>query len=105
MLTQTTVIDRISIAPSGVVEIELGLAIESDGVEIARAKHGTAFEPGDDAAQRLAQVNAHLATMGREALPAKDVSRIAAVASAVHTKEVVDEFRARLTALEVARAR
>lgn len=98
MLTQKTVIDRISIAPSGAVEIELGLVIENDGVEIARAKHGTAFEPGDDAAQRLAQVNAHLATMGRDALPAKDVSRIANVAAAVHTPEVIAAHKARIEA-------
>lgn len=95
MLTQKTVIDRISIAPTGNVELELGLVIESDGVEIARAKHGTAFGPGMDATAHLAGVNTNLSAMGRAALPAKDVSRIANVAAAVHTPEIVAAFRAR----------
>lgn len=101
MLTQKTVIDRISIGPTGAVELELGLVIESDGVEIARAKHGTAFDPGTDAAAHLAQVNAHIKSMGREELPAKDVARIANVAAAVHTKEVVDGFKARAEAARI----
>lgn len=95
MLTQKTAIDRISIGPSGSVELELGLVIENDGVEIARAKHGTAFDPGMDAAAHLAQINAHIKSMGRAELSARDVSRIANVAAAVHTPEIVTAFRAR----------
>lgn len=105
MLTQKTVIDRIVVSPTGEVEIELGLVVENDGVEIARAKHGTAFDPGADAEAHLAAVNANLVAIGREALPSKDVSRIANVAAAVHTQEIIDAHKARVASLEAARSR
>ena len=95
MLEKRTIVDRIEILRDGTMQVQVGLLLVEDGIELAAEWHRTVVEPGADFDAQLAAVNAHLATMNRAALMDADVAYLKTIAAAVHTPDKVVAFAAR----------
>jgi len=63
MLEKVTVVDRIEVVESGVVQVRTKTAILEDGVEINGKFHRHVVAPGDDYSAEDAQVKAICAAM------------------------------------------
>jgi len=80
MITKRTAIDLIQVLEDGIMQIREATIIEEDGVELARTFHRHCKVPGEDCAE--------------------EDSKVIAIASAVHTVDVVEAYEAKLNAIE-----
>ena len=78
MYSEEKIVDRIEILEKGQIQVRLAAKVYKDGVEIAKTYERYVVAPGEDVSSRDAKVQA--------------------VASAVHTKEVVGNYRAMIDA-------
>jgi hypothetical protein len=76
MLTEETIVDKIEVIENGCVQVRAANVIKRDGVEINRSFHRHVLAPGDD-------------LTGQDA-------RVAAIANATWTNEVVAAYQASL---------
>jgi hypothetical protein len=83
MLEKVTSVDLIEVVENGCVQVRTKTAIKEDGVEISSKFHRHVVVPGAD-------------------VSAEDV-KVQAIASAVHTPEVVAAYEAVIAAQEAAR--
>lgn len=74
MLTESSVIDSIDVLETGVIQVRRADRVCRDGVEIAKSYHRHCLAPGEDLS-------------GQDA-------RVAAVAKAVWTPEVIEAYQA-----------
>jgi len=81
-LTKTIVVDRIEVLQRGQVQVRVATVVDEDGTELSRTFHRHVLAPGDD-------------TSG-------EADRVAAVAAATWTPEVVADWQAFLAAQEAA---
>lgn len=81
MIEKKTVLDQIELTRANTVQVRLALLMVEDGVEIECRYHRTVLPVGVDVDQQIAAVNAHLATMNREPVPADAVVKIKQVAA------------------------
>jgi hypothetical protein len=86
-----TIVDQIKETPSGVLEIRMQ-KINDDGTI---GYHRTTVAPGASVDSQMNAVNAHLQSMGMATVGNGDISKVKAIASRVHTKEVIEEFKRR----------
>lgn len=75
-LEKIAIVDHIEVVENGSVQVRTKTAIMEDGVEISTKFHRHVIAPGDDFANENA--------------------RVRAIASAMHTPEVIAAYRARL---------
>ena len=73
-LTKTVVVDKIEVLEMGQVQVRTATIVAEDGVDLSRSFHRHVLEPGDD-------------TTGQD-------DRVAAVAAATWTAEVVADWDA-----------
>ena len=73
-LSKSVVVDRVEILEAGQIQVRTATVISEDGNELSRAFHRQVLEPGDD-------------TTGQ-------ADRVAAVAAAVWTADVVTDWQA-----------
>ena len=73
MLEKLTVVDRIEVVESGVVQIRTKIAIKEDGVEISSKFHRHLVAPGDDYSS--------------------ETDRVKAICAATHTPEVIEAYQ------------
>lgn len=92
MLTQTSEIEMIEVARSGVLQVRIKIKVCNDGVPISFRNHRTVIEPGVDPREQIAMVNVHLVQMGSEIVTDAKCERLYAVAAAVHTPETIAEY-------------
>jgi hypothetical protein len=76
MLTEETIVDKIEVIENGCVQVRAANVIKRDGIEINRSFHRHVLAPGDD-------------LTGQDA-------RVAAIANATWTNEVVAAYQASL---------
>lgn len=81
-LSKSIVVDRIEVLERGQVQVRTATVVAEDGVELSRSFHRHVLEPGDD-------------TTG-------EADRVAAVAAATWTADVVADWQAFLVAREAA---
>jgi hypothetical protein len=74
-LTKEVVVDRMEILEDGQIQIRTATRIIEDGVMISQTNHRQVIAPGDDVS--------------------KHDERVKAVCKAVHTKDVVDAYKAK----------
>ena len=79
-LTKTVVVDRIEVLERGQIQVRRATCIAEDGTELSRNFHRHVLQPGDD-------------TTGED-------DRVAAVAAATWTTDVVDAWDAFVAAQE-----
>jgi len=79
-LSKTVLVDKIEVLQMGQVQCRTATVIVEDGVELSRSFHRHVLEPGDD-------------TTGQD-------DRVAAIAAATWTTEVVDAWDALIAAQE-----
>ena len=79
-LTKTTVVDKIEVLESGQIQVRTATVVSEDGTELSRAFHRHVLAPGDD-------------TTGQD-------DRVASVAAATWTTDVVDAWEAFIAAQE-----
>ena len=75
MLEKKLVIDKIEVLEDGQMQIRQATKIFEDGAELTKSYHRWVIAPGDDVS------------------PQSD--RIKAVAGVIHTKEVIDKYKAK----------
>jgi hypothetical protein len=73
MLTKKIIIDRIEVTENGIIQVRTATRIIEDGVQLSQTYHRHCLSPGDDLIEQDAKV--------------------AAIAKAAWTKEVISEFR------------
>ena len=73
-LTKSTIVDRIEVLEMGQVQVRTATVVSEDGAELSRSVHRHVLAPGDD-------------TSGQS-------DRVAAVAAATWTPEVVSDWEA-----------
>lgn len=73
-ITESAIIDRIEVIADGTIQVRKAVLVLKDGVEIARSNNRYCLTPGQDVS--------------------KEDPRVAAVAAAMWTKEVVDAWSA-----------
>ena len=78
MLEKVTVVDRIEVVESGVVQVRTKTAIKEDGVEISSKFHRHVVAPGDDYSA--------------------EADRVKAICAATHTAEVISAYKAAIAA-------
>lgn len=93
MIERQTVVDKIEVLRSGIVQIRLGLLLVEDGVELDCKWHRMTLEPGKDWEESIAIVNAHLFSMKLAPLPDLEIERVKALIPAIHSEEVVRKFK------------
>lgn len=93
-LTARTTMDQIEVIGDGSMQIRLTKIIEDDGAVIASKYHRTMLLPGDNLTKQMKTVNDHLVSMGQARVATDEIARIKTIADAVHTKDVVDAFKA-----------
>lgn len=94
MISKRTLVDLIEVVASGHVQVRFAVQLVEDGVVIDHKWHRTAVEPGVDVDAQLSLVNANLEGMGKaRVVDAAGLNRLKAVVRAVHTDELVAEFR------------
>jgi hypothetical protein len=81
-LTKTTVCDRIEVLQRGQIQVRVATIVDEDGTELSRTFHRHVLAPGDD-------------TSG-------EADRVAAVAAATWTPDVIADWQAFLAAQEAA---
>lgn len=105
MIEEKTIVDQLEITRDRSIQVRLAFVILKDGAELGEPRwHRTVIAPGESTDDQLAAVNAHISQMGRESLPAADVSYIKSVAEFVHTPSVVTAYRQAKQARENAEA-
>ena len=77
MLEKVTVVDRIEVVESGVVQVRTKTAIMEDGKQISGTFHRHVVAPGDDYS--------------------KQDARVKAICAATHTDEVIAAYKAAQT--------
>lgn len=93
MIEKQTIIERIEIESTGVMQIRLATIIVENGRELARAWHRTSVAPGSDANVVMAAVNASLSQTGKATVDVKDIARVTALVPIVHSADIVQKFR------------
>ena len=81
-LTKTVLVDKIEVLEMGQVQVRTATVVDEDGVELSRTFHRHVLAPGDD-------------TTGQ-------ADRVAAVAAATWSPEVVADWQAFVAAQEAA---
>jgi len=79
MYSEEKVVDRIEVLEQGQIQVRVATKVYKDGVEIAKTYERHVVSPTD-------------------IISPNEDERVKAVASAVHTKEVVDNYRAMVLA-------
>jgi hypothetical protein len=74
MLEKLTVVDRIEVLESGVIQVRTATKIMEDGTQISSTFHRHVVAPGDDYSA--------------------ETERVKAICAATHTQDVVDAYRA-----------
>lgn len=97
MIEKKTVRNSLNFTRNGTAELQLGLLLIEDGIEIDSKWHRTAFPPGHDVTAQIAAVNAHLAQMGKEPVSEADAAYITAMCAQAWTPEVVAAYQASQT--------
>jgi hypothetical protein len=85
MLEKLTVVDRIEVVESGVVQVRTKTAIMEDGKQISGTFHRHLVAPGDDYSS--------------------EADRVKAICAATHTPEVIEAYQAAQEAQEAAQAK
>jgi len=75
MLEKKIVIERIEILEDGQMQIRQATKILEDGVELSKSYHRWVIAPGNDVSSQS--------------------DRVKAVAGVIHTKEVIDKYKAK----------
>ena len=101
MLVKQTIVDRIEIMRDGTIQVRRKKCIidsEAPDVPLTQEYHRTSFPPGIDYDGQIALVEAHLAEMGAGAIPDGEWDRLKGAIELVHTPQVVEAYRAKMTA-------
>jgi len=81
-LSKTIVVDRVEVLERGQIQVRTATVVDEDGTELSRTFHRHVLAPGDDTAG--------------------EADRVAAIAAATWTAEVVADWQAFVAAQEAA---
>lgn len=94
MIQKKSVFESLDIAPSGIVQIRIGIVVLDGDEIIARKNHRSMIEPGIAVSDQMTMVNAHLASMNEPEVGADEIARLDAIVAVVHTPEVIAAYQA-----------
>lgn len=92
MLSRTTRLEALQYIDNGTLLIRILKRITLDDEVLKEEWHRTAIPPGVSVENQMTTVNAHLASMGFDEVPADQIATIAANAAWLHTPAVVEIF-------------
>ena len=80
-------LDSVTVTREGHLEVRIAKCVNVDGEEIFLGWHRTVVEVGGDVDAHMATVNAHLNTMGVNALPEESMAELKSYASIAATPQ------------------